>query len=137
MHFHFLTYFVNSIIFGVYTICTISMHDFFFYYKTKLFASLQHWFKIGSMENVKVHSFEHKRNEHFVKENPYQIFPETIVNSDMLQCFPGLNTFLSLVLSVYLRPLKLNNGFPVTRVCYGLKMAETLIIFIQVLIISI
>ena len=50
---------------------------------------------------------------------------------------PGLNTFLPLVLSVYLRPLKLNNGFPVTRFCYGLKMAETLIIFIQILIISI
>ena len=35
------------------------------------------------------------------------------------------------------RPLKLNNEFPVTRVCYVLKMAETLIIFIQMLIISI
>ena len=61
-------------------------------------------------------------------------------HSDMLpwlQCFPGLNTFLSLDLSIYLRPLKLNNGFPVTRVCYGLKMDETLIIFIQILIISI
>ena len=58
-------------------------------------------------------------------------------HSNMLQCFPGLNTFLSLVLSVYLRPLKLNNEFPVTHVCYGLKMAETLIIFIQILIISI
>ena len=31
------------------------------------------------MENFKVYSFEHKRNEYFVKENPYQIFPETIV----------------------------------------------------------
>ena len=35
------------------------------------------------------------------------------------------------------RPLKLNNEFLVTRVCYVLKMAETLIIFIQMLIISI
>ena len=58
-------------------------------------------------------------------------------HSDMLQCFPGLNTFLSLDLSVYLWPLKLNNGFPITGVCYGLKMAESLIIFIQILIISI
>ena len=37
----------------------------------------------------------------------------------------------------HFRPLKLNNEFPITRVCYVLKMAETLIIFIQMLIISI
>ena len=36
-------------------------------------------------------------------------------HSDMLQCFPGLNTFLSLDLSVYLRPLKLNNGKKISR----------------------
>ena len=79
------------------------------------------------MENVKVYSFEQRKSSSDLPRN----------HSDMLQCFQGLNKFLSLVLSVYLRPLKLNNGFPVTRVCYGLKMAETLIIFIQILLISI
>ena len=31
------------------------------------------------------------------------------------------------------RPLKLNNEFPITRVCYVLKRADVLIIFIQML----
>ena len=43
--------------------------------------------------------------------------------------------FIAFFLSV--RPLKLNNEFPAIRVCYVLKMAETLIIFIHMLIISI
>ena len=36
-----------------------------------------------------------------------------------------------------IRPLKLNNEFPITRVCYFLKMSDTFIIFIEMFIISV
>ena len=38
----------------------------FFYYKTKLFAWLQKYFKIGFMENFEVYFAEYKRNEHII-----------------------------------------------------------------------